>query len=54
MVVIPVADPVVRLAVFGLLNGGVAVGLVALGMRRGRPQSLVRPNCSVLSTPAEP
>ena len=52
--VIPVANPVVRLAVFGLLNGGAAVGLVALGMRRGRPQRLIRPNGSVLSTPVEP
>jgi hypothetical protein len=41
---IPVANPVVRLAVFGFLNGGTAVGLVALGMRRGRPQRLIRPN----------
>jgi len=52
--VIPVANPVVRLAVFGLLNGGAAVGLVALGMRRGRPQRFIRPNGSVLSTPVEP
>jgi hypothetical protein len=52
--VIPVANPVVRLAVFGLLNGGAAVGLVALGMRRGRPQRLIRPNGSVLGTPVEP
>lgn len=54
LLVIPVANPVVRLAVFGLLNGGAAVGLVALGMRRGRPQRLVRPNGGVFSTPAEP
>lgn len=52
--VIPIANPVVRLAVFGLLNGSAAVGLVALGMRRGRPQRLARPNGSVNSTPAEP
>lgn len=54
LVAIPVANPVVRLAVFGLLNGGAAVGLVALGLRRGRPQRLVRPNGSVFSTPPEP
>jgi hypothetical protein len=52
--VIPVANPVVRLAVFGLLNGGAAVGLVALGMRRARPQRLIRQHDSVLSTPVEP
>jgi uncharacterized membrane protein YqjE len=50
----PADNLVVRLAVFGLLNGGGAVGLVALGMRRARSQRLVRPYGSVSSTPADP
>jgi hypothetical protein len=54
LVVIPVANPVVRLVVFGLLNGGVAAGLVGLGMRRGRQQRSARPNGSGLSRPPEP
>lgn len=42
LLVIPEASGVVRLAVFGLLNGGCAVGLVALAVRRGRPQTRLR------------
>jgi hypothetical protein len=38
---LPDANPVMRLAAFGLLNGGGAVGFVALAMRRGRPQTRV-------------
>ena len=35
--VIPETNPVVRLAVFALLNGGAALGVFVLAMRRGRP-----------------
>jgi uncharacterized membrane protein YqjE len=44
LLVIPDARWVARLAGFGLLNGGTAVGLVTLAARRGRPQTRVRPN----------
>jgi len=54
VVIIPVFHPVVRLAVLGLLNGGAAVGLIALGIRRGRSQSLVRANGRIFGTPTEP
>jgi|SRR5579862_712511 len=40
---IPAAHPIDRFAVFAVLNGAAALGLVALGMRRGQPQPLVRP-----------
>lgn len=35
--VMPDTNPVVRLAVMALLNGGAGLGLVALAMRRRRP-----------------
>lgn len=35
--VMPDTNPVVRLAVLALLNGGAGLGLVALAMRRRRP-----------------
>ena len=41
LLVTPNTQPVLRLAVFGLLNAGAALGLVALAMR-GRPQRPVR------------
>lgn len=41
---LPDASPVIHLGAFGLLNAGGAVGLAALAVRRGRPQTLVRPN----------
>ena len=44
LLVIPDASRVVRLAAFGLLNGGTAAGLVTLAMRRGLPQRRLRPN----------
>ena len=44
LLLIPDARWVARLAGFGLLNGGTAVGLVTLAARRGRPQARVRPN----------
>ena len=50
LLVLPDASWVVRLAAFGLLNGGTAVGLVTLAMRRGRPQRRVRPNGNGSST----
>jgi uncharacterized membrane protein YqjE len=50
LLVIPDASWVVGLAAFGLLNGGTAVGLVTLAMRRGRPQRRVRPNGNGSST----
>ena len=37
LLAVPEADPVLRLAVFAFLNGGAAVGLVVLSMRRRRP-----------------
>ena len=50
--VVPDANPVIRLATFGLLNGGCAAGFVALAVRRGRPQTRVRPNGNVSSATA--
>ena len=44
LLVIPDASWVVRLAAFGLLNGGCAVGLVALARRRDRLRTGVRPS----------
>lgn len=44
LLVFPVASWVVRLAAFGLLNAGGALGLVALAMRRVRRETRVRPN----------
>lgn len=48
--VMPDANPVVRLAAFALLNGTCAAGLVTLALRRGRPQTRVRPNGNGSST----
>ena len=53
LLVTPDANPVLRLAAFGLLNVGGALGLVALAMR-GRPQTPVRANGDVSSTTEEP
>ncbi len=53
LLVTPNANPVLRLAAFGLLNTGGALGLVALAMR-GRPQIPARANSNVSSTTAEP
>lgn len=39
----PHATPVIGLAVFGLLNGVGAVGLVTLGTRHGQPPTRMRP-----------
>jgi uncharacterized membrane protein YqjE len=50
--VAPDANPVIRLAAFGLLNGVGAVGLVTLAMRRGRPQTRTRANGKGSSTTA--
>ena len=52
LLVIPDTGWVVRFAAFGLLNGGTAVGLATLAMRRGRPQRRVRPNGNGSSTTA--
>lgn len=51
---VPDAHPVVRLAAFGLLNGGAAVGLVTLAVRHGRPQTRVRPNGNGLAPERQP
>ena len=48
----PDAGMVGRLAAFGVLNGGGAVGLLTLAMRRGRPQTLIRRNSRMPSTAA--
>lgn len=53
LLVTPNANPVLRLAAFGLLNAGGALGLVALAMR-GRPQTPARANGNVSSTTEEP
>jgi hypothetical protein len=50
--VAPDANPVIRLAAFGLLNGAGAVGLVTLAIRRGRPQTRTRANGNGSSTTA--
>jgi uncharacterized membrane protein YqjE len=53
LLVTPDANLVVRLALFGLLNAGGALGLVALGMR-GQPEIRARPNGHVSSITGEP
>jgi uncharacterized membrane protein YqjE len=53
LLVTPNASPVIRLAAFGLLNAGGALGLAALAMR-GRPQTPARANSNVSSTTEEP
>jgi uncharacterized membrane protein YqjE len=53
LLVTPNATPVLRLAAFGLLNAGGALGLFALAMR-GRPQTPARANSNVSSTTEEP
>ena len=53
LLVAPHATLTVRLAAFGVLNAGGAVGLVALAMR-GRPQPPVRAPGKGASTPEEP
>jgi uncharacterized membrane protein YqjE len=53
LLVTPNASPVVRLAAFGVLNAGGALGLVALAMR-GRPQTPAGANSNVSSTTEEP
>ena len=53
LLVTPSAKLALRLAAFGLLNAGAAVGLVALAMR-GRPRTPVRANGNVSGTTEEP
>jgi len=53
LLVTPNATPALRLAAFGLLNAGGALGLVALAMR-GQPQTPARANDDVSSTAEEP
>ncbi len=53
LLIAPHASLAVRLAAFGLLNAGGAVGLVALAMR-GRPQTPARATGNVSSTTEEP
>ncbi len=53
LLVPPDVDLVVRLALFGLLNGAAAVGLVALAML-GQPEIRERPNGHMSSTTGEP
>ena len=53
LLVTPNANPVLRLAAFGLLNAGGALGLFALAMR-GRPQTPARADSSVFRTTEEP
>jgi uncharacterized membrane protein YqjE len=53
LLVTPNATPVLRLAAFGLLNAGGALGLVALAMR-GRTQTPAHANSNVSSTTEEP
>ena len=48
------SSAVVRLAIFGLLNAGGAIGLVTLARRRGRQQAPVRQNGSGTRVPVEP
>ena len=52
LLVTPNANPVLRLAAFGLLNAAGALGLVALA-RRGRPQTPARANSIMSSTTEE-
>lgn len=42
LIVMPEANPVVRLSAFALLNGTAAVGLMMLALRRGRPETPMR------------
>ena len=51
--IVPNANPILRLAAFGLLNAGSALGLVALAMR-GRGQTPAPANRNVSSTTEEP
>ena len=51
--IVPNANPILRLAAFGLLNAGSALGLVALAMR-GRGQTPTPANRNVSSTTEEP
>ena len=53
LLVTPNASLVLRLAAFGLLNAGGALGLVALAMR-GRPPTPARTNGTVSSAPQKP
>lgn len=53
LLVTPNASLVLRLAAFGLLNAGGALGLVALAMR-GRPQPPARTDSDVVRTTEEP
>lgn len=53
LLVTPNANAVLRLAAFGLLNAGGALGLFALAMR-GRPQTPARANSDVSSTTEDP
>jgi uncharacterized membrane protein YqjE len=53
LLVTPDANLGARLALFGLLNGAAAVGLVALALR-GQPEIRARPNGHVSSTTGEP
>ena len=53
LLVTPNANPVLRLAAFGLLNAGGALGLVALAMR-GRPQAPARATGNPPSTTGAP
>jgi hypothetical protein len=49
--VLPDARPVIHFAAFGLLTAGGAVGLIALAMRRGRPQiPRIRPSSGASGT----
>lgn len=48
--VLPDARPVIHFAAFGLLNAGGALGFMALAMRRGRPQTRIRPNSGASGT----
>ena len=53
LVLLVTTNPVLRLAAFGLLNAGGALGLVALAMR-GRPQTPARAHSNASGTTAEP
>ena len=53
LLITPNANPVLRLAAFGLLNAGGALGLVALAMR-GRPQTPADAHGNVSGTTEEP
>jgi len=53
LLVAPYATLTVRLAAFGLLNAGGALGLIALAMR-GRPQTPARASGNLPSTTEQP